>query len=86
MTFINKDEFNTNYIVYFPGIRILDGPVTDALEAKALMYQKDHIDVKSASWGPHDDGRTMEGPSPACKEALQKAVKTVSCSHQLSCI
>lgn len=57
------------------GIRILDGKVTDHLEAKALLYNMDHIDIMSASWGPHDDGCTMEGPKKACSDALKKGAE-----------
>ena len=39
---------------------MLDGPVTDSLEAKALSYNRDYVDIYSASWGPKDDGKTME--------------------------
>lgn len=35
---------------------MLDGTVNDAVEAKALGLNPDHIDIYSASWGPEDDG------------------------------
>ena len=38
------------------GIRMLDGEVTDAVEAKSLNHNQDYIDIYSASWGPDDDG------------------------------
>lgn len=60
------------------GIRILDGRITDELEARALLYQNDYIDIYSASWGPHDDGATMEGPGSAARRALEQGVKLVS--------
>ncbi|VDN35416.1 unnamed protein product [Gongylonema pulchrum] len=43
------------------GIRMLDGKVTDRIEAEALSYNIDHIDIFSASWGPTDDGKTGRG-------------------------
>lgn len=43
------------------GIRILDGNIMDVLEAKALSFNRDHIDVYSASWGPDDNGQTIDG-------------------------
>ncbi|KAL4233860.1 hypothetical protein ACF0H5_008536 [Mactra antiquata] len=58
------------------GIRILDGPISDELEARALLYNNQHIDIYSASWGPRDDGLTMEGPKRACTEALKRGVAT----------
>lgn len=39
------------------GVRMLDGTVNDAVEAKALGLNPDHIDIYSASWGPEDDGK-----------------------------
>lgn len=44
----------------FSGVRMLDGTVNDAVEAKALGLNPDHIDIYSASWGPEDDGSTGE--------------------------
>ena len=32
------------------GIRMLDGDVTDSVEARSLSHRQDHIDVYSASW------------------------------------
>lgn len=56
---------------------MLDGEVYDSIEAKALNYKNQFIDVMSASWGPRDDGMTMEGPGPATKDALETGVKKV---------
>ncbi|XP_077080835.1 proprotein convertase subtilisin/kexin type 7-like isoform X3 [Siphateles boraxobius] len=49
------------------GIRVLDGPLTDSMEAVAFNkhYQVNHI--YSCSWGPDDDGRTVDGPHPLGK-------------------
>ena len=44
------------------GVRMLDGMVNDAVEARALSLNPDHIDIYSASWGPEDDGKTVDGP------------------------
>ena len=43
------------------GIRILDGNILDALEARALSFNRNHIDIYSASWGPDDNGQTVDG-------------------------
>ena len=40
---------------------MLDGPVTDAVEAGSLSFNPQHIDIYTNSWGPNDDGRTVEG-------------------------
>ena len=34
---------------------MLDGDVTDAVEARSLSLNPQHIDIYSASWGPDDD-------------------------------
>lgn len=49
------------------GVRMLDGTVNDAVEAKALGLNPDHIDIYSASWGPEDDGSTVDGPGKHLK-------------------
>lgn len=40
---------------------MLDGDVTDSVEAQALNHAFNHISIYSASWGPDDDGKTVEG-------------------------
>ena len=57
------------------GVRILDGNILDVLEAKALSFNRDHIDIFSASWGPDDDGRTVDGPGQLAKLALKDGVE-----------
>ncbi|XP_014467641.1 PREDICTED: furin-like protease 2 isoform X2 [Dinoponera quadriceps] len=52
------------------GVRMLDGPVNDAVEARALGLNPDHIDIYSASWGPEDDGKTVDGPGPLARRAF----------------
>ena len=37
------------YNAQIGGIRILDGPITDLLEARALLHRNDAVDIKSAS-------------------------------------
>ncbi len=38
---------------------MLDGHVTDRVEAEAIAFNHKYIDIYSASWGPNDDGRTV---------------------------
>ncbi|KAK2853403.1 hypothetical protein Q5P01_006064 [Channa striata] len=57
------------------GIRMLDGDVTDIVEAKSLGIRPDYIDIYSASWGPKDDGRTVDGPGPLTKQAFEEGIK-----------
>uniref|UniRef100_A0A8D3CKQ7 Proprotein convertase subtilisin/kexin type 7 n=1 Tax=Scophthalmus maximus TaxID=52904 RepID=A0A8D3CKQ7_SCOMX len=56
------------------GIRVLDGPLTDSLEAIAFNKHYQVNDIYSCSWGPDDDGRTVDGPHPLGKAALQHGV------------
>ncbi len=53
---------------------MLDGKVNDAVEAKALSLNPDHIDIYSASWGPEDDGKTVDGPGPLAKKAFVNGI------------
>nr|A0A044RE18.1 RecName: Full=Endoprotease bli; AltName: Full=Blisterase; Flags: Precursor [Onchocerca volvulus] len=57
------------------GVRMLDGPVSDSVEAASLSLNRHHIDIYSASWGPEDDGRTFDGPGPLAREAFYRGVK-----------
>jgi len=56
------------------GVRMLDGIVNDAVEARALSLNPNHIDIYSASWGPEDDGKTVDGPGPLAKRAFLNGV------------
>lgn len=58
------------------GIRILDGPMTDSLEAMAFNTRSNVNDVYSCSWGPDDNGRTVDGPHQLAQAALAKGVLT----------
>ena len=60
------------------GVRMLDGLVTDLLEAEAINYNNQYIDIYSASWGPTDDGKTLEGPHRYCSRAMEEGVTTVT--------
>jgi hypothetical protein len=53
---------------------MLDGAVTDAIEASALSYNRDHIDIYSASWGPDDNGIVVDGPGPLARKAFKDGV------------
>ncbi|XP_030222778.1 furin (paired basic amino acid cleaving enzyme) b [Gadus morhua] len=52
------------------GVRMLDGEVTDVVEAHSLSLNPQHIHVYSASWGPDDDGKSVDGPAKLAKEAF----------------
>ncbi|XP_055338068.1 furin-like protease kpc-1 isoform X2 [Paramacrobiotus metropolitanus] len=57
------------------GVRMLDGDVTDAVEAQSVGLNPQHIDIYSASWGPDDDGRTVDGPAFLTKRAFVTGVQ-----------
>ncbi|CAD5210471.1 unnamed protein product [Bursaphelenchus xylophilus] len=57
------------------GVRMLDGPVSDSVEAASLNLRQDHIDIYSASWGPEDDGKTFDGPGALAQEAFYRGIK-----------
>ncbi|GFX25130.1 furin-like protease 2 [Trichonephila clavipes] len=56
------------------GVRMLDGSVTDTIEATALSLNPDHIHIYSASWGPEDDGKTVDGPGKLAKIAFKEGI------------
>lgn len=62
------------------GVRMLDGEVTDAVEAHSLGLNPNHIHIYSASWGPEDDGKTVDGPARLAEEAFFRGVSQVSVS------
>jgi len=53
---------------------MLDGEVTDAIEARSVALNSNHIDIYSASWGPDDDGRTVDGPGRLATRAFLQGV------------
>jgi len=61
---------------------MLDGDVTDAVEAKSLSLNPQHIHIYSASWGPDDDGQTVDGPGALARKAFHDGVTSV-CSIAL---
>uniref|UniRef100_H2YDV2 Peptidase S8/S53 domain-containing protein n=1 Tax=Ciona savignyi TaxID=51511 RepID=H2YDV2_CIOSA len=56
------------------GVRMLDGEVTDTVEAASIGLRPEHIDIYSASWGPDDDGKTVDGPATLAKRAFVRGV------------
>jgi proprotein convertase subtilisin/kexin type 2 len=57
------------------GLRMLDQPyMTDLIEANSMGHRPELIDIYSASWGPTDDGRTVDGPRNATMRAIVRGV------------
>lgn len=70
------------FSVFVSGVRMLDGDVTDMVEAKSLSLQPQHIDIYSASWGPDDDGKTVDGPASLARQAFENGIRMVgTCMH-----
>uniref|UniRef100_A0A4W4F2J2 Neuroendocrine convertase 2 n=1 Tax=Electrophorus electricus TaxID=8005 RepID=A0A4W4F2J2_ELEEL len=57
------------------GIRMLDQPfMTDIIEASSISHMPQIIDIYSASWGPTDDGKTVDGPRELTLQAMADGV------------
>ena len=56
---------------------MLDGRVTDKVEAASLSLNPQFIDIYSASWGPSDDGATVEGPGTLAAAAFENGITKV---------
>lgn len=54
---------------------MLDGIVTDAIEASSIGFNANHVDIYSASWGPNDDGKTVEGPGRLAQKAFEYGIQ-----------
>ena len=65
---------------------MLDGDVTDAVEASSLTHRRDYIDIYSSSWGPDDDGITVDGPGNLTIKALKEGIIYVSSFGSLEAI
>lgn len=57
------------------GVRMLDGDVTDAVEGSSLSLNPQKIDLYSSSWGPDDDGRTVDGPAHLARKAFSDGIE-----------
>ena len=57
------------------GLRILSGRITDTDEALSLNYDFANNLIYSCSWGPPDDGRSMEGPGILIQRALVNGIQ-----------
>lgn len=57
---------------------MLDGIVTDEIESSSIGFNMDHVDIYSASWGPNDDGKTVEGPGRLAQKAFENGIQKVN--------
>lgn len=66
------------------GIRMLDQPfMTDIIEASSISHMPQVIDIYSASWGPTDDGKTVDGPRELTLQAMADGVNKVLMGNML---
>jgi kexin len=56
------------------GLRILSGVLTNIDEAKAVNFAMNTTQIYSCSWGPRDDGRTMENPPKLVMDAFSNGI------------
>ncbi|ORX79528.1 hypothetical protein BCR32DRAFT_246305 [Anaeromyces robustus] len=56
------------------GERLISAKTTDSMEASAVNYKYQINDIYSNSWGPNDDGATLDGPGTLCNKALKNGV------------
>ncbi|KAJ3146995.1 Proprotein convertase subtilisin/kexin type 7 [Geranomyces michiganensis] len=54
--------------------RLIADSATDGMEAQALNYFYNEIDIYSSSWGPDDDGKSLDGPGYLAVAALEAGV------------
>jgi subtilisin family serine protease len=45
------------------------------VEASSLSHEPQHVDIYSNSWGPNDDGVTVEGPGPLARKAFLDGIQ-----------
>jgi len=62
------------YNAQVSGVRILSGTLTVSDEAASLNYDYQNNHIYSCSWGPTDDGKTVEEPSGITKRAFINGV------------
>ncbi len=61
---------------------MLDQPfMTDIIEASSISHMPQVIDIYSASWGPTDDGKTVDGPRELTLQAMADGVNKVRQHH-----
>ena len=65
---------------------MLDQPfMTDIIEASSISHMPQVIDIYSASWGPTDDGKTVDGPRELTLQAMADGVNKVKATSYPLC-
>jgi len=56
------------------GLQLISCSLSDTKEANALSHMRQSIDIYSNSWGPSDNGYTLEAPGPLMMAAFEADV------------
>ena len=82
-----KDSLSIKSSIYsfILGIRLYyDKMATDDMEAKALSFNGNYIDIYSNSWGPGDLGFEVDGPGNLTQSVLEKGANEVCSRNTLN--
>uniref|UniRef100_A0A915JTQ1 Peptidase S8 pro-domain domain-containing protein n=1 Tax=Romanomermis culicivorax TaxID=13658 RepID=A0A915JTQ1_ROMCU len=63
-SFMKPNDPMFDQMWYIVSIKLLNGELTDVLEAASLSYNRQFIDIYSNSWGPDDGGSSFSPPKP----------------------
>ena len=67
------DVTGAGYGATLAGSTLIACGTSDQMEADALIFQMENIDIYTNSWGPTDDGQTLESPGPITLAAFENA-------------
>ena len=57
------------------GLQLISCSTTDVREGNALSHERQSIDIYSNSWGPSDNGNTVEAPGPLMMAAFEDNIE-----------
>ena len=57
------------------GLQLISCSTTDVRESNALSHERQSIDIYSNSWGPSDNGNTVEAPGPLMTAAFEENIE-----------
>lgn len=63
-----------SYDAKVSGVRILSAPITNADEASATNFEYQKNQIYSCSWGPPDDGASLDRPASLSQKSYVEAV------------
>tara|TARA_Y100001935_G_scaffold74750_2_gene62388 strand:+ start:709 stop:4278 length:3570 start_codon:yes stop_codon:yes gene_type:complete len=68
------DVIGAGFGANLAGSRLIACSISDSMEANALSHMPQSVDIYSNSWGPADDGATLQGPGPLTLAAIENGV------------